>query len=391
MEDPAGSPADRPEAGSTGNVGRGVVRIHGLVWDPERGEQGGRREADLDEAGLSFDGPASTPIPLASLRLDAGGFSEDQLQFRWIGAAGEASMVLSDPDLVAALLSRPPAGLGSQVEAFRTRVARGRARGRRTLIAVGLVFVSPVLLIVLAWVFLDPLVDLAVKRVPVSWEEEMGQGTVDSFAARGEVVGAGVAVEALRGIGERLIGALGGTPYTYRWHVVEDDDVNAFAAPGGFVVVTTAMLREAASPEEVAGVLAHEIQHVELRHGVRGVLKRLGFRAILAVLIGGEGGLLETAGVAGALGELKFGRDQEREADRRGFALLVNARVDPRGMQRFFDRLAERGDQVPGLLSTHPASAERSRDLQRLLDTVRDRAWEPLAIDWPAVRMSVGR
>ena len=148
-------------------------------------------------------------------------------------------------------------------------------------------------------------------------------------------------------------------PYTFRFAVIDAPAINAFALPGGYITVHMGLLDAADSGEEVAAVLAHEMRHVTERHGLRRIAHQLGGAAALGMLFGAvDMGAL--GGVAIGLMGRAYDRDQEREADAEGHALLVDAQIDPRGMTTFFERLAKEGASVPALLSTHPASAERS-------------------------------
>ena len=140
-------------------------------------------------------------------------------------------------------------------------------------------------------------------------------------------------------------------PLTVR--VVSGSEVNAFAALGGRVSVYDGLLREAESPEELAGVLAHEIEHVRRRHIIQGVVARLLTFGALQHYAGSG------ASAARNLLDLSFGRAQEREADQGGLERLRRARVGTAGYERFFVRRA--GDSLfPALLSDHPSSGDRA-------------------------------
>jgi len=168
--------------------------------------------------------------------------------------------------------------------------------------------------------------------------------------------------------------------------------VNAFALPGGSVVVFTGLIKEAKSPEEVAGVLGHEINHVLQRHGMERIVKTLGVMAIAAIVFGDQQGLI---GLARQLGieiiTLKYNRDQETEADLTGLRLLHKAKVDPAGMIAFFERLAqsEKETQRVELLSTHPMSARRAGRLKAEMEALPKFLPESFAFEWEAVQASL--
>jgi predicted Zn-dependent protease len=156
--------------------------------------------------------------------------------------------------------------------------------------------------------------------------------------------------------------------FEFHFVVVDDEQVNAFALPGGFVTVNMGLLEAAETGEEVAAVIAHEMTHVTHRHGMRAVLRRVGGVALVSMLFGGTS--LETvAWAAEGLSGQAHSRDQERDADDGGRAILMDAGVDPTGMATFFERLEADGASMPGaavLLSTHPNPGERAETTREI-------------------------
>ncbi len=148
-------------------------------------------------------------------------------------------------------------------------------------------------------------------------------------------------------------------PFEFSFRVINEPSVNATALPGGYVTVHSGLLEAAMSGEEVAGVLAHELEHARARHGTRRILSSLGGRAALALILGGTD--LHSYGQwGGGLAELSYGRDQEAEADELGLALLLQAGINPSGFSVLFERLAQEGLRPPEFLSTHPDPGERA-------------------------------
>jgi Zn-dependent protease with chaperone function len=129
--------------------------------------------------------------------------------------------------------------------------------------------------------------------------------------------------------------------------------VNAFATLGGRIYVYEGLLKEAESPEELAGVLAHEIEHVRRRHIIEGAVAKIFTSAGLRYLFGDKGGL------GSSLLNLSFSRSQEREADEGGLARLKAAHVDVSGYEDFFAR-ADKRASFPALLSDHPSNSGRA-------------------------------
>lgn len=239
------------------------------------------------------------------------------------------------------------------------------------------------------WLLLIPLIGMAASRaVPVSWEEKMGEAVARSFTDHHGNCGDPAIVSAISEIVNRLERASPPSPYKFRVSLSRDEMVNAFAAPGGYIVVCRGLIEHAESPDEVAGVLAHEMEHVRQRHVTSGIFRDASLAAAIGLIAGDAGSL---AALASALGSLRFRRGDEASADSAGMAALIRAQIDPQGMIAFFRKLAVSGETLPGaagFLSTHPAAADRIETLERLARS--SRAVVPLrsAAAWPALRVS---
>lgn len=147
--------------------------------------------------------------------------------------------------------------------------------------------------------------------------------------------------------------------FDFRFTVVDQPEVNAFALPGGFITVNRGLLENAASSTEIAAVLAHEMAHVTERHGTKRAARQLGALTVVSLLFGGtdfhELGLV-VAGLAGSA----YDRDQEAEADAVGRRWLMDAGISPLGMAQFFERMSAASPELPALLSTHPDPGDRA-------------------------------
>lgn len=145
-------------------------------------------------------------------------------------------------------------------------------------------------------------------------------------------------------------------------HILKSADVNAFALPGGHLVVLSGLINDADSPEALAGVLAHEIAHIERKHVSKRLVKELGMTALAGMASGGAGGEVVRQAVK-TLSSSAFDRKMEKEADLKSVDYMVNAEIDPIPFSELMDHFAE--DQPELLsdlswLSTHPDSKERA-------------------------------
>ena len=179
-------------------------------------------------------------------------------------------------------------------------------------------------------------------------------------------------------IGERLVGGIPGRlqqpRFRYTFEVVDRKDINAFALPGGPIFVNRGMLEAARSDGEVAGVIAHELAHIVLRHGTAQATKGQKFQIgalagqVLGSMIGGRTGSIVANGSQIGLGTyfLKYSREYEREADLLGAQIMARAGYDPREMANMFQTIARRGGGGgPEWLSDHPSPANRYEAINR--------------------------
>lgn len=146
-----------------------------------------------------------------------------------------------------------------------------------------------------------------------------------------------------------------------RLHILEKDEVNAFALPDGHLVVYTGLIAACESPEELAGVIAHELAHIELDHVMKKLVKEIGLSVLISATTGSGGGEIARE-VARTLSSSAFDRKQEKEADIAAVDYMAAAGIDPEPFGGFLYRLGGKEGRVSEYLSwisTHPGSRER--------------------------------
>lgn len=327
-------------------------------------------------------------VEFSELTISAGGLDHNQLVAAWASSAGQRTLYLKSPELIRAFRQAAPAHLSQPLEQAAEQVRQVRQRHR---VVWGLVGGTILVVMLSLWFGSDVLVELAVNRIPVEWEQKLGESAYREFLTGQDVMKDGLAVGAVKEMTQRLASHVPHNPYRFDVTVVKSDVVNAFALPGGYVVVFTGLMKKADSPEEVAGVLAHELNHVLQRHGLERIIKQLGFVAVVSIVLGnppGLGGVMKQLGIE--LMTLKFGRAQETEADTTGLDLLHRAKVNPEGMITFFQRLAEKDDGRVEWLSTHPMSSARADHLKARLAEMPKQTSEPFSFEWAKVRDALG-
>jgi len=300
--------------------------------------------------------------PFREIRQTQGTYAGEQVRLERGGELAEALLIGDIGFLSAARAASPEA-------AHLHDPARRRFR-------VGLTFGALLAAIALAlgiyYVAIPAFARVAAARVPVAWEEKLGAAIVEHFAPASRRCEDPARQARIDGIVSQLTAKAQPQPYTFRITVVNSGIVNAVAAPGGHIIVFRGLLERTDNAEELAGVLAHEIEHVLHRHITRAIFQQASTGVLMAALVGDVSGVV-AYGLEGArtLGELQMSRAAESEADREGMRLLQEAGIDPAGMITFFEKLSkyerERGDDaLTRYLRSHPTTAERIATLRGL-------------------------
>jgi hypothetical protein len=187
-------------------------------------------------------------------------------------------------------------------------------------------------------------------------------------------------------IGQRLASQQGAGGYPYEFTLINDPSINAFALPGGPIFVNSGLIAAAENEAQVAGVLAHEIAHVALRHATSQASKAnlLQFPAALAAAMIGQGSMGAQLGQMG-LGfglnalMLRYSRSAEEESDALGARIMAAAGYNPLEMARFFEKLeAEGGPRAPQFLSSHPNPGNRVQDVQAEIQALPQRNYDQM-------------
>jgi predicted Zn-dependent protease len=246
---------------------------------------------------------------------------------------------------------------------------------RRVGLALAAVALTLAALAAAVWLGIPALADVAARSLPEGVDTELGESALAALdqamltasalpAVRREELSALFDPLAARAYpGSRLVLRQGG-------HL----GANAFALPGGIVVLTDELVALAASDAEIAAVLAHELGHVARRHSLRSLMQNAGIALLIAATLGDVTSISSlAAALPTALVQLQYSRRFEREADAYAVALLGDSEIDPHALAAILARLEERspaGD-LPAYLSTHPAAQERAVAIRRAANARR--------------------
>lgn len=225
----------------------------------------------------------------------------------------------------------------------------------------------------------------------VSYEQENKLGDVfnDLVLSEYSVMEGNAADTALHQITDRLIHAIDSSRYRYQFVILKSKQINAFTIPGGNIYVFSGLMELTETPEELAAVLAHEIGHAEKRHIISKLIKELSIAVLLSTSTGGDPAL-----IAKILKEIvgnSFDREQESDADQYGLRLLEKAKISPKNLARFFERLNSKDldyDENLEILMTHPHNNKRIEQARRY-KTKNDFHPEAFPIDWEKVKKSL--
>lgn len=210
--------------------------------------------------------------------------------------------------------------------------------------------------------------------LPPAEAERIGRRVITQLHAENKILEDPELTDYINRMGTRLARHTDRTPSDFGFYMINDDAVNAFALPGGYIGVNAGLLTKTQTESELAGVLAHEIAHVTQRHIARQIKQTQGMTIataaamLLAIVAGGGNPAVVQAAVTMGVAnigqqQINYTRAHELEADRLGIRTLAQANFNPNGMASFFQTMARRsrlyGNRLPEILRTHPISTTR--------------------------------
>jgi beta-barrel assembly-enhancing protease len=330
----------------------------------------------IDGLRITLDDGTALSWPYSDVRQIQGVFRGQQVRLE--RSTTPETLVISDSEFLTALThSASRAG-----RRFRLPIRTSQWLLYTVLAGGAAILVSAVLYL---W-GIPAFADRVAARVPPQWEEQLGETAVQEFTQHMRRCDSPQLTTALTEITTTLTTSWTPSPYIFHVTAVDVPVINALAAPGGYIIVFRGLIAKTRAPEELAGVLAHEMQHVLHRDATRGLVREMSVSALLNVATGGAG--MTPLQAAGLLARLRYSREAETAADRDGVKMMEAAHLDLQGMIRMYQTLKREGGQAPralAYLSAHPDIDSRIAELERL---ARDATYTPVPI-LPNVRWEI--
>lgn len=222
------------------------------------------------------------------------------------------------------------------------------------------------------------LADRVVKSIPYETEVMLGERLVSVMVPPSKTIRNNKILLELENMLAPLKNQLPKDFSKINFYISTDKELNAFAMPGGNIVINRGLLDKAEKDIEVLGVVAHELAHVTQRHVLRSMIQGAGLFLLIQTVLGDMTGLIAVLGDQGSfLLSQSFSRDMEREADAIGFSYLEKAKIPPNGLILFFEKIIKESEKLLGkelskmnisFLSTHPDTEERIKEIQNMID-----------------------
>ncbi len=356
--------------------------------------EGGRAGAEIELTSVGVS--ALTPegqrfvVPYRECQLEVGGFSGRMVFCR---NHDRSLTVFCEDRKFPAALSQASAGVLDQQLTHNLKLRRKESRRGRLIAAW--ILAGILLLAVGGYYAVRAAALAAVSAVPVSVDRQIGDLAFKSMDLGGPEINDPAVVGAMQSMVDRLVPHAASTAMEFEVHVVDSPMVNAFALPGGKMVVFTGLVAQADQPEQVAGVLAHEMAHATLRHGLHRIGQSLGFAAAVNLLLGDAEGLVAAGAELFQLASINsYSRQQENAADAEGTRMLHAAAIDPMGLATFFETLGKQQADLPDMpswISTHPQHAARIAAIKEQVAGLPDRKYEPIDVDWADMQKRLKR
>lgn len=331
----------------------------------------------IDASAVRFRNDAgAVALPLGGVKARLGGAS-DRLVFFEHPDYPDWQLYTADRSVLKNPHFQQHKGLSRQVAgARRLRIFNWSVLGT----VVSLVVAVPLMFVL----YMDVITGWIAPTLPAEWEQSLGESALAQYQIGQSMIETGAAQKSLDALIAPLMKSADNDRYDFHVYIANDPELNAFALPGGYIVLNSGLLLRADNASEVLGVLAHEISHVTEQHGVRQIMARAGVALTAQALLGDVNGMMAMiAAATPMLLSQSYSRDFESDADEHGFDLLEKADIDPNGLVSFFEKIIEEKkarlekledeeskavmENIMPLLSSHPATEARIENMESMI------------------------
>ncbi len=327
-------------------------------------------------------------IPLHRIHFDLIGDDRTTLQMGWKDQTIACLLLCHDPQLLTVLLqSNLPDSIQHPLQDLEKQRHKNHTREKNRVP----VYLGGIMAFFLVrYLSIHSALPFIVDLIPPEWEKQIGEFAFENYQIGKKTVDSATVTQAVEQIVQR-IDQFDNVELTYELIVIDADMINAFAFPGGYIVVTSGLLKNADAPEEVAGVLAHELTHVIERHGMKKLVRQAGLGVLIGIVFGDVSALSQLIELGAQLDSLSFDRDQEDLADEGAVRILQAASISPTYLAQFFEKI-EKADaltgDIPELFRTHPVTEDRIERVKQASEPVQPYHFD---MNWPAVKKAVER
>jgi Zn-dependent protease with chaperone function len=325
---------------------------------------------------LRFEAPGiSLEIPLSRLEIDLDNQDETQRIDLSDPQLAEWLFYTFDEDILAARPMRQQTHTRNQLREFKSA---GELQRRLKLTGWVLLFFA--LLVCGGSLALGFMVRALVNRIPPQWEQKIGDAALQEIQSYSPFITNAALQARLDQATAPLLKGLPGNVTNLTFHLSENPIPNAMALPGGHVIVNAGLMELAETPEEISGVIAHELAHVIHKHAFRKLISDAGPFLVLRLFFRDQGGLF---GLLGGGSEFlirqSFSQDFEREADASAWDYLIASKINPRGYITMLAKLKQEEEKFArlmpetGSMRSHPPTQRRIDKLEAKWSTLKDK------------------
>ena len=358
----------------------------GILIDSSNGNQRESGEITVNASSITFTSESQeVEFSFHLLQITNGGNNAELIFFADPNKAGLTFYTAQKAILKESVFHEVP-----EIKAQITVLKNSR---RKIVLGTSIGFAIVLAFIISLFLLKNTFVEALARKAPIEWEAKIGDKLFESLKYQYEFIHNDSLEREFLIAAKPLIDQIRKEGTKVEFYFIKQASINAFALPGGKVVIQTGLIDHAKSWEEVLGVVGHELAHVTRRHHLRGVINNLGLFVLVSSFIGdfnsAAGAIINTGG---DLASLSNDRAFETEADETGMNYLIASQIDPKGMISFFKTLKKESgskmEDYTSFMSTHPATSER---IQHLNDILKNKKYyiRPVKGDFKAFKKHI--